>query len=106
MKVVTGSVLGGVASIARSLGSIRQHKASLIQWAAVAGVVLFAISTPGFFSATSIRSLLTTVSFIGCVAVGMTFITLSGNIMSFSLGVTLSTCGIVFVAALPMGLVG
>ena len=45
-------------------------------------------------------------SFIGCVAVGMTFITLSGNILSFALGTTLSVAAIVFVAALPAGLVG
>jgi ribose/xylose/arabinose/galactoside ABC-type transport system permease subunit len=73
---------------------------------AVLALVWFAVITPGFFTAVSLFSLLNTTSFIGCVAVGMTFITLSGNIMSFSLGVTLSTCGIVFVAALPMGLVG
>ena len=66
----------------------------------------FAVTTPGFFTAVSLFSLFNTTSFIGCVAVGMTFITLSGNIMSFSLGVTLSTSGIVFIAALPLGLIG
>jgi hypothetical protein len=44
----------------------------------------------------SLFSLLNTTSFIGCVAVGMTFITAKR-----SLGVTLSTSGIVFIAALP-----
>ena len=63
-----------------------------------------AFATPGFFTTVSLFSLLNTTSFIGCVAVGMTFITLSGNIMSFALGVTLSTSGIVFMAALPLGL--
>jgi ribose/xylose/arabinose/galactoside ABC-type transport system permease subunit len=53
----------------------------------------------------SLFSLLNTTSFIGCVAVGMTFITLSGNIMSFALGVTLSTSGMVFMAVLPLGLI-
>ena len=37
-----------------------------------------ALTTPGFLSQPSILSLLTTVSFIGCVAVGMTLITISG----------------------------
>lgn len=81
-----------------------RRKAALIQWAAVIGVVLFAVTTPGFFSVTSIRSLLTTVSFIGCVAVGMTFITLSGNIMSFSIGATLSATTIIFMMSLSLGL--
>ena len=49
-------------------------------------------------------SLLTTMSFIGCVAIGMTFITLSGNIMSFALGATLGVTTIVFTLSLPLGL--
>lgn len=73
---------------------------------AVLALVGFAVTTPSFFTAVSLFSLLNTTSFIGCVAVGMTFITLSGNIMSFSLAVTLSTSGIVFIAALPLGLIG
>ena len=64
------------------------------------------MTTPGFFTTVSLFSLLNTMSFIGCVAVGMTFITLSGNIMSFALGATLSVSGIVFIAALPLGVFG
>ena len=77
-----------------------------IRLAAVLTLVGVALATPGFFTAVSLFSLLNTTSFIGCVAIGMTFITLSGNIMSFALGVTLSTSGIVFIAALPLGLAG
>jgi ribose/xylose/arabinose/galactoside ABC-type transport system permease subunit len=84
---------------------MRRHRAALIQGVAVAGVVVFAVTTPGFFSMTSIRSLLTTVSFIGCVAVGMTFITLSGNIMSFSIGAAMSATTIVFMMSLSLGLI-
>ena len=76
-----------------------------IRFAALLALVAAAFATPGFFTTVSLFSLLNTTSFIGCVAVGMTFITLSGNIMSFALGVTLSTSGIVFMAALPLGLV-
>jgi ribose/xylose/arabinose/galactoside ABC-type transport system permease subunit len=73
---------------------------------AVLELIVAALVTPGFFTTVSLFSLLNTTSFIGCVAIGMTFITLSGNIMSFALGVTLSTSGIVFIAALPLGLAG
>ncbi len=104
MSVVTGSVSRSVAIVVRSLRSIREDKASLIQWVAMAAIVLFAVSTPGFLSTTSIRSLLTTVSFIGCVAVGMTFITLSGNIMSFSIGASMSATTIVFMLSVSLGL--
>jgi ribose/xylose/arabinose/galactoside ABC-type transport system permease subunit len=77
-----------------------------IRIAAVAALIVAAASTPGFFTAFSLFSLLNTTSFIGCVAIGMTFITLSGNIMSFALSVTLSTSGMVFMAALPLSLTG
>ncbi len=69
-------------------------------------LVVAALVTPGFLTATSILSLLTTIPFIGCVAVGMTFITLSGNVMSFCLGATLSATTIVFMASEPIGLAG
>jgi ribose/xylose/arabinose/galactoside ABC-type transport system permease subunit len=75
-----------------------------IRLAALLALVAAAAGTPGFFTKVSLFSLLNTASFIGCVAIGMTFITLSGNIMSFALGVTLSTSGIVFIAGLPFGL--
>jgi len=77
-----------------------------IRLVAVLALVAVAVTTPGFFTTVSLFSLLNTMSFVGCVAVGMTFITLSGNVMSFALGVTLSTSGIIFIAALPLGLVG
>jgi ribose/xylose/arabinose/galactoside ABC-type transport system permease subunit len=60
----------------------------------LAAVVL---TTPGFLSGPSMLSLLTTVSFIGCVAIGMTLITISGNIMSFALGATVGASAMVFI---------
>ena len=56
----------------------------------IAAIAVFALTTPGFTSPISINALLNAISFIGCVAVGMTFITLTGNIMSLCLGATLS----------------
>ena len=68
---------------------------------AVAAVALavIALTTPGFVSVPSFVSLLTTISFIGCVAVGMTLITISGNIMSFSLGATVGASAMIFIVA-------
>lgn len=84
---------------------IRRHPGYLVKWLGFAALIAFAVSTPGFFSTTSIRSLLTTVSFIGCVAVGATFVTLSGNIMSFSIGAAMSATTIVFMSYVDLGLV-
>jgi ribose/xylose/arabinose/galactoside ABC-type transport system permease subunit len=66
----------------------------------LAGVILL---TPGFLAGPSILSLLTTVSFIGCVAIGMTLITISGNIMSFCLGATAGATAMVFILAVNFG---
>ncbi|OGA51199.1 MAG: hypothetical protein A3G25_01620 [Betaproteobacteria bacterium RIFCSPLOWO2_12_FULL_63_13] len=78
---------------------------------AVRAVVIVAltvacVATPGFFSLPNILSLLTTVSFMGCVAVGMTLITISGNIMSFSLGATAGAAAMVFIVAVNIGGIG
>lgn len=78
--------------------------ARVIRVIACTALVIFACTTPGFFAKTSVLALLTTVSFVGCVAIGMTFITLSGNAMSFSMGATLSSTTIVFVAMQSAGL--
>ena len=76
-----------------------------IRLAALSALALWALSTPGFTSMLSILALLNAVSFIGCVAVGMTFITLSGNIMSLSLGATVSATACIFLASLGAGVI-
>jgi len=65
---------------------------------------VFALTTPGFTSPISINALLNAISFIGCVAVGMTFITLTGNIMSLCLGATLSASALIFLSSLSAGI--
>lgn len=62
-----------------------------------------ALLSPGFFLQANISSLLTSVSFIGCVSVGMTLITISGNLLSFSLSVTTAAAAMVFVAGVNWG---
>src|SRR5689334_11589364 len=47
---------------------------------------VLALTTPGFASTPSLYALVNTAAFVGCIAVGMTFITLSGNFLSFALG--------------------
>jgi ribose transport system permease protein len=66
-------------------------------------IAAFALSTPGFTSPLSINALLNAISLIGCVAVGMTFITLTGNIMSLCLGATVSASALIFLASLSFG---
>ena len=74
-------------------------RGTVIRALAVAALAVIALTTPGFISVPSFVSLLTTISFIGCVAVGMTLITISGNIMSFSLGATVGASAMIFIIA-------
>lgn len=74
----------------------------LLRVAGVAVLVIAMVVTPGFFSLPTTLSLVTTVSFVGVIAVGMTLITISGNVMSFSLGATAAASSIVFVQVLNL----
>jgi ribose/xylose/arabinose/galactoside ABC-type transport system permease subunit len=93
-------------ALRRRLGLERvaiRHVVLAVRLIGAAVIVLFALFTPGFTSPLSINSLLTAVSFTGCVAVGMTFITLTGNIMSLCLGATVSASALTFLACLSLG---
>ena len=96
-----GPAVSAVAAVAGPLPA-RFHQARLYFWAQSLGLVILLVAvlaTPGFLARPSILSLLTTVSFIGCVAIGMTLITISGNIMSFALGATVGVTAMVFIMA-------
>jgi ribose/xylose/arabinose/galactoside ABC-type transport system permease subunit len=64
------------------------------------GLLIWAVSTPSFLSVPSLTALMSTASVIGCMAAGMTFITLGGAIMSFALGATAAASAFVFVTIL------
>ncbi|MBN9085148.1 MAG: ABC transporter permease [Rhizobiales bacterium] len=59
-------------------------------------LLLTAMFTPGFLSAPNLLSLVNTASVIGCVAVAMMLITISGNVLSFALGVTTGCSAMMF----------
>lgn len=79
----------------RRLRCVRRHMLVGGKWGLGLALAAVALLTPGFLELPALLSLLTTVSFIGCVAVGMTLITLGGGIMSLSLGATVGACSIV-----------
>jgi ribose/xylose/arabinose/galactoside ABC-type transport system permease subunit len=72
-------------------------KLSIARVAMIFVLIAAALATPSFLSAPSLTTLLTTISFTGCVAAAMTFITISGNIMSFALGAAAAVSAMVFV---------
>lgn len=91
------------AKLRRSGVRVR-HVTFGIRVAAAAAIAAFALTTPGFLSPLSVNALFTAISFVGCVAVGMTFITLTGNIMSLALGATVSASALIFLATLSFGI--
>ena len=84
-------------------GARARHLVLVVRILAGAMIAIFALTTPGFTSPLSVNALLNAISFIGCVAVGMTFITLTGNIMSLCLGATVSASALIFLASLSLG---
>jgi len=97
------TVIALPAMLRRSLPRAR-HVSLAIRLVAAAAITIYALTTPGFLTPLSFNALLTAISFVGCVAVGMTFITLTGNIMSLALGATVSASALMFLACLSFGI--
>lgn len=73
----------------------------------ILSVISFGIltaATPGFLSVPSLAATIDLAALMGLVAIGMTFITISGSLLSLALGATLATSAVVFTAATPWGL--
>ena len=66
-------------------------------------LLVFLVRTEGFFTRTSLVSLLSSAAITGIIAIGMTVIALSGNVLSFALGVTASVTTLVCLATLQHG---
>lgn len=62
-------------------------------------------ATPGFFTAASLIATVDLAALIGLVALGMVFITISGNIMSLALAATMATCAMAFLGLVQHGIV-
>jgi ribose/xylose/arabinose/galactoside ABC-type transport system permease subunit len=81
----------------------RTRRAAWLPLAMLVALIVAAFATPGFTAVPNIVTLLATTSFVGCIAVGMTFIMLSGNIMSFSLGATMASGAMLYCALSDQG---
>lgn len=96
---------GGIAQEARKRRpwhGLPVSRLAVVRVALLAAIAVFAALTPGFLTVPSLTTLLTTTSFVGCIAIAMTFVTLSGNVMSFALGATAAVSAVVFVHVLNM----
>jgi ribose transport system permease protein len=66
-------------------------------------VLLSAVSTDGFFNADNARAIIRSAALTGIVAIGLTFVTLSGNLLSLSLEQTAAICGVLLAMMLRDG---
>lgn len=71
--------------------------------ALVAAFIYVAVTTSGFVSVPSLVATLDGASLLGLIAIAMTLLTLSGNILSLALGASLAVSAMVFLAATPWG---
>lgn len=102
----TGNPVSGTHDAAMPLAADRHRMLTAVRATVIVALIAACAATPGFFTEPNMLSLLTTVSFMGCVAAGMTLITISGNIMSFSLGATAGAAAMIFIVGVNVGGVG
>ena len=60
-------------------------------------LLAMAVGTSGFVSLDNLKAIATSAALVGILASGMTYIVLSGNLFSLSLGTTAAICSLVFV---------
>jgi ribose/xylose/arabinose/galactoside ABC-type transport system permease subunit len=86
------------------IAGLRTLSASTVVISVIAVVLaVAAVTTAGFWSSTNIRAVLFSGALVGIIAAGLTLITLSGSILSMSLGITAAVSAIWFISALDMG---
>jgi ribose/xylose/arabinose/galactoside ABC-type transport system permease subunit len=84
----------------------RRRALAAVALVLLAVVVYGAATTQGFATVDNAKAILGSVGIIGIVAVGMSFITLSGHLFSITLGTTVVVCTMAFLALLTLGPVG
>ncbi|BCG86854.1 MULTISPECIES: ABC transporter permease [unclassified Mesorhizobium] len=92
----------------KSLGAALLSPERVQSTAVWIGTILLAIwasaAVPGFASSANISAIMYSTSAVGIAAVGMAFITLSGNLFMLSMGATAAVSTIVFASFLHLGL--
>jgi len=99
------TVISPVAADSKSLGSLVK-KVSLVQVAAVlvaAILIIFGVITNNFFTLSTFQGILNTSGIIAIVSIGVTFMTLSGNLFTLSASVTVLVLGQAFLELVHLG---
>lgn len=92
-----------VAVPTRSALASRLSPTTILPIAIAIILAVAALSTTGFGTTTNIRAVLFGGALVGILAVGLSLITISGNVLSMSLGTTAAVCAIAFIHFLKLG---
>lgn len=97
------------AAVARSTGDLRRFIVPALTGLGLVGLFVFGVTaTPGFVGLDNLLNILRAAAIIGTVALGMTFITISGNFFSLSVAQTAAFAAVMFAglmaAGIPLGL--
>ena len=98
------TVKGRVAVSGQSLRSLHGWG----RWTAtVLGVAMFllAVTTHRFLTWSNIKAILNSASMVGIMALGLTFVTMVGSVVSMAVAEVAVVCGMAFLATLGLGLV-
>src|ERR1035437_6992157 len=93
-----------VATAATSRSAERARLTVLVASLAFAALLaVAAATTSGFLTGENLKSGLLSRTYVGSIAVGMTPITIGGNLFSLSLGITAAVCAMAFTYLLRLG---
>jgi ribose/xylose/arabinose/galactoside ABC-type transport system permease subunit len=88
-------------------GMDARRKITLLVTILFFAILIFAtVTTTGFYSVQNFKAIITAAAIVGIIAVGMTYIVISGNLFSLSVGITAAVSASTFIWALRFGLVG
>jgi ribose/xylose/arabinose/galactoside ABC-type transport system permease subunit len=96
---------GLAAAPPRRAGWARADRAvSLIVVLAVLGALVVALSTHRFATVANAKAIMTSASFVGIAALGLTLITIGGAAVSLAVSQTVSAAGMIFLSTQSLGL--
>jgi ribose transport system permease protein len=89
---------------ARRLPALARLLPRILGFGLVASVLLVGLATPGFFTMTNIIDIVQAASSAGIAALGLTFVTISGNYFTLSLEQTVACGAVTFALSVSHGL--
>jgi ribose transport system permease protein len=95
MQLPAGPVQPGTRRAARALSVMTPETFALLVILALL-LLVSVLTTDGFLTVSNVRAITRAAALTAIVAIGLTFVTLSGNLFSLSVAQTAAACGVVF----------